>query len=197
MPYELYYWPGIQGRGEFVRLALEEAGVRYVDVAREDDGENIMLSLLSGDDVVRPPFAPPFLKAGKQLIGQTANILLFLGARHGLSPRGDAGRLWTHQLQLTLADLVGEVHDSHHPIAASLYYEQQRREAEKRAANLIKERLPKFLGYFERVLARNPRGSDYLVGSQVDLCRLVAVPGRRGTSLRVAKSHDATREEER
>src|SRR5207249_4488548 len=100
----------------------------------------------------------PFLKAGKQLIGQTANILLFLGARHGLSPRGDAGRLWTHQLQLTLADLVGEVHDSHHPIAASLYYEQQRREAEKRAANLIKERLPKFLGYFERVLARNPRG---------------------------------------
>jgi len=196
MPYELYYWPGIQGRGEFVRLALEEAGVRYVDIAREDDGENTMLSLLSGDEVVRPPFAPPFLKSGKLLIGQTANILLFLGARHGLAPKDDAGRLWTHQLQLTLADLVNEVHDSHHPIASSLYYEEQRREAKKRAANLIKERLPKFLGYFEHILARNPRGPNYLVGGKLtyaDLSLFQVVSGLRyafpKAMARLAKPH--------
>ena len=34
MVYELHYWPRIQGRGEFVRLALEQAGAEYVDVAR-------------------------------------------------------------------------------------------------------------------------------------------------------------------
>ncbi len=139
MRYELYYWPTIQGRGEFVRLALEEAGAAYVDVARgsqrEGAGVPAMLRLLNGKTVERPSFAPPFLRAGKLIIGQTANILLFLGDRLGLAPRTEPGRLWAHQLQLTISDLVSEVHDTHHPIAGSLYYEDQRVEARRRAAD--------------------------------------------------------------
>ncbi|HEX8012678.1 MAG TPA: glutathione S-transferase [Casimicrobiaceae bacterium] len=167
MRYELYYWGGIPGRGEFVRLALEEAGAYYVDVARTKGGEERMLALLDRKRLACPPFAPPFLKAGKLLIGQTANILLFLGQRHGLAPRTEAGRLWTHQLQLTLADLVVEAHDTHHPIASSLYYEDQRREAKQRAADFTANRLPKFLGYFERVLEGNPSGPAQLVGGRL------------------------------
>ena len=167
MRYELYYWASIQGRGEFVRLSLEEAGASYVDVARTDGGEERMLALLDGAALPYPPFAPPFLRAGNRVIAQTANILLFLGERHDLAPKRDAGRLWTHQLQLTIADLVVEVHDTHHPIASSLYYEDQRREAKRRTADFITSRLPKYLGYFERVLARNPRGPDHLVGGRL------------------------------
>ena len=167
MTYELYYWPGIPGRGEFVRLALEEAGVPYVDVARTDDAEAALMRWMSDADVERPPFAPPYLKFGEQIIGQTANILLFLGTRHGLAPPNEAGRLWTHQLQLTLADLVAEIHDSHHPIAAELYYEEQQSEAMRRATNLCERRLPKFFGYFEQVLARNPAGDTWLVGDRL------------------------------
>jgi glutathione S-transferase len=166
MRYELCYWPSIPGRGEFVRLALEDAAADYVDVARAKGGEERMLALMEGGADPFPPFAPPFLKSGRLVIGQTANILLFLGARHGLAPKADAGRLWTHQLQLTLADLVGEVHDTHHPIASGLYYEDQRREAKQRAADFIAHRLPKFLGYFERVLGANPRGPAHLVGGR-------------------------------
>jgi len=181
MRYELYYWPGIQGRGEFVRLALEEAGADYVDVAREDGGEDSMLALLDGDRVPRPPFAPPFLKAGRRLIGQTANILLFLGDTLALAPRDESGRLWTHQLQLTLADLVAEVHDTHHPIASSLYYEDQRKEAKRRASDLRERRLPKFLGYFEGVLAHSAR-SGWLAGRRLtyaDLSLFQVVAGLR------------------
>ena len=182
MRYELYYWASIQGRGEFVRLALEEAGASYVDVARVADGEARMVALLGSVAVRYPPFAPPFLKAGKRLIGQTANILLFLGERHDLAPKGEAGRLWTHQLQLTLADLVVEAHDTHHPIASSLYYEDQRREAKRRGADFVANRLPKFIGYFERVLAANPHGSAHLVGSRLtyaDLSLFQVVAGLR------------------
>jgi glutathione S-transferase len=167
MHYELYYWASIPGRGEFVRLALEEAGALYVDVARMDGGEERMLALLEDTALACPPFAPPFLKAGNRLIGQTANILLFLGERHGLAPKSEAGRLWTHQLQLTLADLVVEVHDTHHPIAGSLYYEDQRPEAKRRAADFVGNRLPKFFRYFERVLTSNPSGPSHLVGARL------------------------------
>lgn len=167
MRYELYYWASIQGRGEFVRLALEEAGAPYVDVARMDGGQERMLALLEGTALACPPLAPPFLKAGKRLIGQTANILLFLGERHGLAPKGEAGRLWTHQLQLTLADFLVEVHDTHHPIAGSLYYEEQRPEARRRAADFGKNRLPKFLRYFERVLKGNASGPAHLVPARL------------------------------
>ena len=179
--YELYYWPGIQGRGEFVRLALEDTAADYVDVAREDGGEDAMLALLDGTRVRRPPFAPPFLKAGRQLIGQTANILLFLGGALRLAPADEPGRLWTHQLQLTLADLVAEVHDTHHPIASSLYYEDQRKEARRRAIDLREQRLPKFLGYFERVLTRHSRGG-WLLGTRLtyaDLSLFQVIAGLR------------------
>jgi glutathione S-transferase len=182
MIYELYYWPSVQGRGEFVRLALEEGGAQYRDVARESGkgaGMAAMMRLLNGR-VARPPFAPPFLKAGQLLIGQTANILQFLGARHGLAPKAPAGRLWTHQLQLTIVDFVVEIHDSHHPVAGSLYYEEQRREARRRAADFVMNRLPKFLGYFEEVLAQNASGKRYALGAHltyVDLSLFQIVAG--------------------
>jgi glutathione S-transferase len=182
MPYELYYWAGIQGRGEFVRLALEEASAEYVDVAREPGGESAMARLMDGEAGERPPFAPPFLKAGRLLIGQTANILLYLGGQHRLAPTAEAGRLWAHQLQLTIADFVDEIHDTHHPIAGSLYYEDQREEARARAADFIKSRMPKYLGYFERVLARNPSGDRHLVGARLsyaDLSLFQIVAGLR------------------
>jgi glutathione S-transferase len=180
MRYELYYWPGIQGRGEFVRLALEDAGAAYVDVARRPRGMVAMSRFLESRSVKRPPFAPPFLKAGKLVIGQTANILFFLGPLLGLVPKDDADRPWAHQLQLTIADWVAEVHDAHHPIASSLYYEEQKREAKRRAENFRVERLPKFLSYFEQVLERN--GSRALVGnavSYVDLSLFQMIEGLR------------------
>ena len=162
MKYELYYWPHIQGRGEYVRLALEEGGAEYVDVGRlpeaEGGGRPGIARLLADAPDGRTPFAPPILRAGKLLISQTANILQYLGPRLGLVPKAEAGRLWVHQLQLTLADFVVEAHDTHHPIAKSLYYEDQKPEALRRSADFRKLRLPKFLNYFERVLKGNPAG---------------------------------------
>lgn len=183
MRYELYYWPEIQGRGEFIRLALEDVGADYLDVARlPKRGMPAMMRFLENRSVARPPFAPPFLKAGKLVIAQTANILLFLGPRLGLTPKNEPARLWAHQLQLTIADWVGEVHDTHHPISGGLYYEDQKREAKRRASQFTAERLPKFLGYFEKVLKHNPKGSDYLFGkaiSYVDLSLFQMVAGLR------------------
>ncbi|MGB5082342.1 MAG: glutathione S-transferase [Burkholderiales bacterium] len=186
MRYELYYWPSIQGRGEFVRLALEEAGADYVDVARgaarSGRGVPALMRLLGDAALERPPFAPPVLKAGRQVIAQTANILLYLGPRLRLAPKDEAGRLWAHQLQLTLADFVKEAHDTHHPIAAGLYYEEQKREARRAARHFLGQRLPKYLDYFERVLARNPRGERWLVGGTlgyVDLSMFQMIAGLR------------------
>jgi glutathione S-transferase len=183
MRYELYYWPSIQGRGEFVRLALEDAGAEYVDVARlPKRGMPALIRFLESRSVERPPFAPPFLKAGSVVIAQTANILLFLSPRIGLAPKNEASRLWAHQLQLTIADWVGEAHDTHHPISGGLYYDEQRREAKRRAADFRAERLPKFLDYFERVLKRDRKGTGYLVGkaiSYVDLSLFQMMAGLR------------------
>lgn len=170
--YELFYWPMLQGRGEFVRLALEEAGAEYADVAREDGGMERMTELM--EDAETPPFAPPFLRHGKKLIGQTSTILLYLGERHGLAPKADAGRLWTQQIQLTIADAVAEAHDSHHPVGVGLYYEDQKKEAAKRAAEFRKERIPKFLGWLEQVLTSNPAGPAHLVGKRVSYADLSA-----------------------
>jgi glutathione S-transferase len=164
MSYELYYWPGIPGRGEFVRLALEDAGCAYVDMAREPDGMRRMTELMRDPAVVRPPFAPPFLKDGERLIGQTAAILAHLGPRLALAPEEFEDRLWVHQIQLTIADLVQEAHDTHHPLGAELYYEDQKPEAHRRAKSFRDQRIPKFLGWFETVLARNPDSDQWLAG---------------------------------
>lgn len=180
MRYELFYWPEIQGRGEFIRLALEDAGAAYVDVARQPKGMAVMMRLLEGRALARAPFAPPFLRAGKQVIAQTANILLYLGPRLGLVPKREAERLWVHQLQLTIADWLVEVHDTHHPIAGGLYYEQQKREAKRRAADFLGQRLPKYLDYFEEVLRRSPGG--HLLGRKCaypDLSLFQMVAGLR------------------
>jgi glutathione S-transferase len=168
MHYELYYWTGIQGRGEFVRLALEDAGASYVDVAREQ-GDDAVMRYLDGVHDGALPFAPPFLKAGRLLIAQTANILHYLGPLLGLVPDSQSQRLYAHQLQLTISDLVAEVHDSHHPIASSRYYEDQRVEAQRRASDLRDTRLPKFLDYFEQVLERGGGHHPLREHSYVDL----------------------------
>jgi glutathione S-transferase len=183
MRYELYYWPEIQGRGEFVRLALEDAGADYVDVARlPRRGMVAMMRFLESRSLEQPPFAPPFLKAGKRVIAQTANILLFLGSRFRLAPKDETTRLWAHQLQLTIADWVGEIHDTHHPISGGLYYEEQKREAKQRAADFRDNRLPKFFDYFEQILKRTPKRSGYLLGkavSYVDLSLFQIIAGLR------------------
>ena len=178
MRYELYYWPGIQGRGEYVRLALEDAGADYDDVARSGRGMPAMMKMMEAKDT--PPFAPPFLKAGKLVIGHTANILLYLGSRHGLAPKPEAGRLWVHQLQLTITDFVLEVHDTHHPLGPSLYYEDQKAAAKKRTEEFWNERVPKYLGYFERLLKSS--GGAYVTGRRltyVDLSLFQIVEGLR------------------
>ena len=182
MRYELYYWPTIQGRGEFVRLALEEAGADYIDVARRPGKRGVpaMTRLMDDKRSKRPPYAPPFIKAGKLVIAQTANILLYLGPRLGLAPRDEAGRLWAHQLQLTISDLVVEIHDTHHPVTTYLYYEEQRPAAKRRTADFWRYRVPKILGYFERVLARS--GGPRVLGRRlcyVDLSLFQIIEGLR------------------
>ena len=194
MAYELHYWPGIQGRGEFVRLALEAAGAAYVDVARGSAdaalGQGAMLALLADPQLARPPFAPPILVHGKRVIAQTPAILLYLGPRLGLVPSGDVDRLWAHQIQLTIGDVVKEAHDTHHPVGSSLYYEEQRPEALRAARQFRAGRIPKYLGWFESILQRNPGNAvraahgraPYLLGARlgyVDLSLFQLVAGLR------------------
>ena len=169
MAYELFYWPGLQGRGEFVRLALEAAGAPYVDVARERGtgrGMKGMTAMLEGG-APQTPFAPPFLRDGEVVVSHVANILQYLGPRLGLAPKDEAGRFFAQALQLTITDFVAEVHDTHHPIATDLYYEDQKREAKARAAAFLQHRVPKYLGYFERVVADNPAGQKHAVGAHL------------------------------
>jgi glutathione S-transferase len=192
MTIELYYWPGIQGRGEFVRLALEAAGEAYVDVARGAGGQARMLKLMGDKSLDRPPFAPPFIVEEALRVAQTANILLHLGPRLGLAPADEPGRLFTHQLQLTLADLVAEAHDTHHPVGVGLYYADQRPEAARRAGEFREKRIPKYLGYFERVMAANPLGDAHLVGrflTYADLSLFQVVEGLRYAFPKAMKAH--------
>ncbi|MFC4729730.1 glutathione S-transferase [Coralloluteibacterium thermophilus] len=184
MRYELFYWPDIPGRGEFVRLALEEGGADYVDVGNDPEAGGLpaVEALLGEDGGARPPFAPPVLRAGSQVIAQVAAILQFLGPRLGLVAKNPRDALWTHQLQLTIADLVAEAHDVHHPVGIGAYYEDQKDEALRRAEEFRTQRIPKFLGYFERVLAGNPRGTGHLVGARLsyaDLSLFHTVEGLR------------------
>ena len=191
MRYELYYQPSIQGRGEFIRLALEDAGADYVDVARAPNfGRPGIMKFLEDPSLERPPFAPPFLKAGKLLISQTANILQYLAPRLDLVPKNEASRLWAHQLQLTIADWLHEAHDTHHPLGNALYYEEQTAEAKKRAAIFTANRMPKFLGYFERILKHNSKGGDFILGkklSYVDLSLFQMIEGLRYAFPRAMK----------
>jgi glutathione S-transferase len=183
MRYELYYQPSIQGRGEFVRLALEDAGADYIDVARDPSfGRAGIMKILEDPAVEHPSFAPPFLKAGKLMIGQTANILQFLGPRLGLVPKDQTSRIWAHQLQLTITDWVAEVSLVHHPLANALYYEEQKDEAKKRAGYFTSLRIPKFLGYYENILRKNAKGSPFLLGKKIcytDLSLFQMVEGLR------------------
>lgn len=176
MRYELYYWTGIQGRGEFVRLALEDAGADYLDVHRER-GDNAAMSFLHGKQAGALPFAPPFLKAGRLVIAQTALILAYLGPRLGLVPEGTAAEIYAQQLQQTITDFVVEIHDTHHPLSASQYYRQQRAAARKRTQAFLDERLPKFLGYFENVVARGNGRQALARHSYVDLSLFQLVSG--------------------
>jgi len=180
MRYQFFYWAEIQGRGEFVRLALEDAGAKYDDVARKRGGTERMLAIMAGAREKRPPFAPPFLRAGKLTIAQVAEILFYLGPKLKLAPRDEAGRLWLHQLQLTVTDLVKEVHDTHHPVGTGLYYEDQKPEAKRYAKGFLEERAPKYLGYFERVLKKS--GGPWLLGrkfSTIDLSIFQVIEGLR------------------
>ncbi|MGO7215527.1 glutathione S-transferase [Rhizobium ruizarguesonis] len=183
MTYELYYWDGIQGRGEFVRLALEEAGANYIDVTRlsgRGRGTGTMIDIMESESEPHIPFAPPFLKDGDLIIPHVANILFYLGPKLGLAPEDEGIRHVINGLQLTVTDFVAEVHDTHHPIDMSLYYEDQKPEAKARSAAFIRERIPKFLGYFERVLRQNPKGPTHLVGdalTYVDLSLFQVIEG--------------------
>ncbi len=186
MAYEFFYWPEIQGRGEFVRLALEDAGADYIDVARgqESEGRGVpaMLALMRGEGTSHIPYAPPFLRDVNVIVSHTAVILLYLGGRIGLAPTDEDSRLWTHQIQLTITDIVKEVYNSHHPIDEDKWFHEQQDEAIARAAVFRKDRMPKFLGWFERILQANPAGADHLVGSSVtyaDLSLFQLVEGLR------------------
>jgi len=178
MRYQLYYWPGIQGRGEFVRLALEDAGASYDDVARGKGGMGRMTGMMEREK--RPPFAPPFLKAGKVVIAQVANILFYLGPRLKLAPRAEADRLWLHQLQLTVTDFVKETHDTHHPLGGELYYEDAKPEAKRFTENFLAARAPKYLGYFDHVIKKS--GGPYVLGRRatyIDLSLFQLIEGLR------------------
>lgn len=207
MIYKLYYWPEIQGRGEYIRLALEEGGADYRDMALVFDekggGVSALTQFLTGKRIGHPPFAPPFLQAGRLLIGQTANILQFIGPRVGLAPKTESGKLWVHQLQLTIADFITEAHDTHHPLGGTLYYDQQKTAAKRRTREFLDNRLPKFLDYFDRVLEKS--GGTWLGGrslSYADLSLAQVIAGLhyafpKSTAAvlharsRLAKLHDA------
>jgi glutathione S-transferase len=215
MAYEFFYWPEIQGRGEFVRLALEDAGAAYIDVARglESDGLGVpaMLALMRGDGTSHVPFAPPFLRDDDVIVSHTATILLYLGGRIGLAPTGEDDRLWVHQIQLTITDIVKEAYNSHHPIDEDKWFHEQKDEATARSTIFRKDRMPKFLAWFERILNANPAGAKHLAGSAVtyaDLSLFQLIEGLRfafplatGRELaklpRVAALHNAVAERPR
>jgi glutathione S-transferase len=178
MTYELFYHASNPGRGEFIRIPLEDAQAAYVDVAREPDGLAKMTRFMQDAAITHPQFAPPFLKHGDLVIGQTANILLYLGPRLDLAPASEGERLWAHQVQLTISDLVQEIQHTHHPVAHGLYFDDQKAEAITCSRHFLAERLPKFLGWFTRVLG--PR--SWMIGdacSYVDLSIFALFEGLR------------------
>lgn len=198
MSYELYYWPGLPGRGEFARLVLEAAGVPYRDVAHlpeaEGGGIAAMQAFMEGRGHGGPlPFAPPFLVEGELVVSQSAVIAAFLGERHGLAPEVEAERIFARSIAVTTADLVAEAHDVHHPVGVGLYYEDQRPEAMRRAAEFRESRMPKFLGWYEALIARNPHGSGTLVGPDITYADLGLYQVLRGLAYAFPKRMETLR----
>lgn len=197
VPYELIYWPGIPGRGEHIRLALEEAGASYKDVSNASkDGINATLAQISdknvGDEHNPPPLAPPVLKHGDLTISQTPNILMYLGPRLGLVPAHDSdadGIYHVNALTLTALDgLSNEAHDTHHPISTGKYYEDQKDEAKAKSIDYLNVRIPKFLGYFERVLhGEASGGGEFLYGGKLTYADLVLFHTLDGVSYAFPK----------
>ncbi len=177
-PYKLWYWPAIQGRGEFVRLTMEAAGIAYVDGAREHGVETLLKDMKAREPFA--PFAPPYLDTGKMVIAQVAHILTWLSDAHGLAPKDEKILFWVIQLQLTVTDLVAEVHNVHHPVALDDYYEKQKPEAKRYAEGFREARIPKFLGYFER--ATHAVAGEWIAGehwSPIDTSLFQVVEGLR------------------
>ncbi len=196
MAYELYYWDGIPGRGEFIRLALEEAGAKYLDVVRTSHGMSAMMEYMRGKHgYLGSPFAPPFLKDGEIIVSHVANILQYLGPKLNLVPQDEKCRIFAHGLQLTIADFVTEVHDTHHPISTDDYYEDQKEEAKARSRSFLKNRVPKFMGYFDRIIASNPANSGHVMGdalSYVDLSLFQISEGLVYAFPRAMKTFDSS-----
>jgi glutathione S-transferase len=185
-PYALYYWPSIPGRGEFVRLVLEQAGAPYDDVARRSGYPSILAQLNAPGPGLRP-LAPPILVDGELRIAQTANICAYLGIRHELAPSDEIGRFAAMQLQLTIADLLNETHDTHHPVSVGLYYEDQKPEALLRTRSFVNQRMGKFLRYFELVLQDN--GGEYMVGDALSYVDLSIDQVLRGLEYAFARAY--------
>lgn len=182
--YNLYYWPGLPGRGEFVRLILEDGGAAYSDVARlpesEGGGVPAILAFLKGQRPGLVPLAPPFLQVGELVLAQTANICLYLARRLSLVPESQGAQAEAMQLLLTVADFVAEVHDTHHPVTTTLPYEEQKDEAKKRTHLFLAQRLPKFMGYFDNTISRH--GGTFALGAEctcVDLALFQLISGMR------------------
>ncbi|MEM1414031.1 MAG: glutathione S-transferase [Myxococcota bacterium] len=171
--YELYYWPTLPGRGEMVRLVLEAAGVPYRDVARENGGDlDVVLAARKGAlGGATRPFAPPILKHGELVLAQTAVLVDYLGRRHGLVPEDEAERERVRMLVLTWLDVLGEAHDTHHPLGVSFPYEDQLPEARKAAAHFREQRLAGWLRHFDSVVEEN--GGEWHVGQAMSTADLV------------------------
>ena len=188
--YELYYWPFLQGRGEFIRLILEDSGTPYIDVARKPEAEGggvaAIMAFRNRQREGHPIFAPPVLKLGDLVIAQTANICRFLGENLGLIANDEVSRLHANQILLTIDDLIVEVHDTHHPLSKDLYYEEQREAAKERVQNFHQERLPKLLKYFEYILTYNQ--SYTLVGQETSYVDLMMFQMLKGLNYAFPKS---------
>ncbi|HHO51810.1 MAG TPA: glutathione S-transferase [Deltaproteobacteria bacterium] len=177
MKMSLYYWPMIPGRGEFVRLVLEAAGVEYVDVGRIE-GVPAVLDAVRGSLGGRPHRALPILVDGEEVLSQTPVICTYLAEAYGLAP-GREHRWGALTLLLTAMDLVTEAHDVHHPVSSRLRYEDQQPEARRAAELFVRERLPSFLAHLEGVCRDNPQ-SDWMIGGRLSHVDLVVEQLLRG-----------------
>lgn len=189
-PYQLYYWPGLPGRGEFVRLVLEQAGAAYEDVARRDaargGGPDAVMAQLKAEGPGLRPLAPPVLVEGELRLAQMPNICAYLGAKHGLAPSDPRTAAEAMQLQLTAADFIAEIHDTHHPVGKAKYYEEQEAEALVYSRAFVDLRMPKYLSYFELVLQQN--GGQVLVGDALGYVDLTLAQILRGLGYAFPKA---------